>query len=206
MSGGLRGKASHARSLEAIVRILRRILKWIGLVALAIILAGVIYQQVGTMIDTRAYPPPGRMIMVDGQQIHVLCVGGGERTFLLDAGLGGWSTFWYRIQPALTKFGRVCAFDRPGLGWSEAGGNIVDGMSAASELSKIVAAAGIATPFVYVGHSLGANLAQVFAAQHPNEVEALILIEPGDPKDLSRTSTARAKRRWPCRRAAVVVL
>jgi pimeloyl-ACP methyl ester carboxylesterase len=166
------------------MHLVRRVLKWLGLFILVLLAAGTIYQQIGTMIDARTFPPPGQIVEVDGTRIHVLCTGAGERTFVLDAGLGAWSFEWYRIQPALARLGRVCAFDRSGLGWSEAGGTAFDGAGAATELSKIVAAARIPTPFVYVGHSLGANFAQIYAAEHPNDVEALILIEPGDPKDM----------------------
>jgi len=166
------------------MRIVARILKWLGVVVLAALLAGAIYQQVGTRIDARALPPPGRMVVVDGRRIHVLCTGAGERTLVLDSGAGGWSTMWYRLQPALAQHWRVCSLDRPGLGWSEAGGDAFDAGAAASDLSRIADAAGIARPFVYVGHSLGANFAQVYAARYPRDVEALILIEPGDPQDL----------------------
>jgi pimeloyl-ACP methyl ester carboxylesterase len=166
------------------MRILRRFLKGLGLTVLAAVLAGGIYQQIGTRIDARALPPPGRMVVVDGRRIHVLCTGAGERTLVLDSGLAGWSTMWYRVQPALAEHWRVCSLDRPGLGWSEAGGDAFDAAAAAAELSRIADAARIARPFVYVGHSLGANFAQVYAALRPREVEALVLIEPGDPKDL----------------------
>jgi pimeloyl-ACP methyl ester carboxylesterase len=46
------------------------------------------------------------------------------------------------------------------------------------------ATAHIKAPFVYVGHSLGANFAQIYAARYPGDVEALVLIEPGVPADL----------------------
>lgn len=160
------------------------ILKRLGIGVLVAVLAGALYQQIGTVFDARAFPAPGRMVAVDGRSVHVLCTGAGDRTLLLDAGAGGWSTMWYRIQPALARRWHVCSFDRPGLGWSEAGGQAFDAAAAASELSRIVAAAGIPRPFVYVGHSLGANFAQVYAALRPRDVEALVLIEPGDPRDL----------------------
>ena len=164
--------------------VIRCIAKWIGIFLLVCVVAGAIYQQVASFVDRRTLPPPGRMLLVDNRQIHVLCLGSRKTTIVLDAGLGGWSTHWYRIQPALAKFARVCSFDRPGLGWSDAGGKAFDGVAAASELSRIVAAAQISTPFFYVGHSLGANFAQIFAARYPRDVQALVLLDPGDPKDM----------------------
>ena len=84
----------------------------------------------------------------------------------------------------VAKNGRVCAFDRPGFGASAYIAHAFDGVTAADELHALLPAAGIARPFVYVGHSLGGNFAQIYAARYPHDVEALILIEPGYPRDL----------------------
>jgi pimeloyl-ACP methyl ester carboxylesterase len=35
-----------------------------------------------------------------------------------------------------------------------------------------------------VGHSLGANFAQIYYAKYPKSIAALVLLEPGNPKDL----------------------
>jgi pimeloyl-ACP methyl ester carboxylesterase len=70
------------------------------------------------------------------------------------------------------------------LGRSERWGDFYDAGAAADVMAKIVRAAGIARPFVYVGHSLGANFAEVYAAKYPKDVSALALLEPGVPGDL----------------------
>ncbi len=166
------------------MRIVGRIAKWLGLAVLALAVLGAAYQQIGAAIDDATVPRTGRIVMVEGHGVHVVCTGSGPRTYVLDAGLGSWSVEWYRLQPLLARTGRVCAFDRPGLGASEAIAHAYDGVTAAGELHALLPAAGIARPFVYVGHSLGANFAEIYAARYPKDVEALILIEPGDPKDL----------------------
>jgi pimeloyl-ACP methyl ester carboxylesterase len=162
----------------------KRIAKWGGVGLLALLWIGAISQQIGQAYDGYAYPPPGRMVEVDGHKVHVLCSGAGGTTFVLDAGLGAWSFEWFRIQPALAKGARVCAIDRPGLGWSQRQDHGFDANGAADEMAKIVSAAGIRKPFIYVGHSLGANFAQVYAGRYPHDVSALVLLEPGNPKDM----------------------
>src|ERR1700724_2810773 len=157
------------------MRIVSRILRWLGIVVLAALLAGAIYQQIGTWIDARALPPPGRIVAVDGRRIHLLCTGAGERTLVLDSGAGGWSTMWYRLQPALAQHWRVCSLDRPGLGWSEDGGAAFDAGASASGLSRLADAARIARPFAYVGHSPGAEFAAGYAALNPPDAEAFAL-------------------------------
>jgi pimeloyl-ACP methyl ester carboxylesterase len=166
------------------MRVLRKILAWAGLGLLALVVAGAIYQQIGLLLDDRLAPPSRDMIAVNGRAVHLICQGNGPRTFVLDAGAGAGVFEWYRVQPLLAKDGRVCAFDRPGLGWSAAVAGGYDGIAAAEHLAELVRVAHIATPFIYVGHSLGANFAEIFQARYPHAVAALVLIEPGMPADL----------------------
>ncbi|HXO20031.1 MAG TPA: alpha/beta hydrolase [Thermoanaerobaculia bacterium] len=166
------------------MRIVGKILKWFGIAIAVLIAAGAVYAQIGLALDARHAPPKAEMIAVGGRRVHVVCRGQGPRTYVLDAGLGGWSVFWWRIQPLLAEGGRVCAFDRAGTGWSDRSGGDHDGATLADELAATVAAAKIPTPFFYVGHSLGANLALIYYARHPADVAGLVLLEPGNPKDL----------------------
>ena len=166
------------------MRLIGKILKWLGLGLLGLLIAGAIYQQIGVALDAKLAPPASEMVRVNGRAVHLVCIGDGTRTLVLDAGAGAGTFEWWRLQPLLTKAGRVCAFDRPGLGWSAPSGGAHDGLTAADELAALVQAANIPTPFVYVGHSLGANFALIYYAKHPQDVSALVLIEPGDPKDL----------------------
>ena len=161
-----------------------RILKWLGLGVLGLLVLGAVYQQIGLLLDASLGPPANDMTSVDGRAVHLVCTGQGKRTFLLDAGAGAGVFEWLRVQPLLAKVGRVCAFDRAGLGWSAAAPGGYDAHAAAAQLAALVRAARIATPFVYVGHSLGANFAIVYRAEYPQDVSALVLIEPGRPADL----------------------
>jgi pimeloyl-ACP methyl ester carboxylesterase len=170
--------------LEAIVRLIRKILKWLGIGLFTLLVAGAIYQQIGLLLDNQLGPPQSQIVNVEGRAVHVACAGQGPRTYVLDAGAGAGVFEWWRLQPLLLSSGRVCAFDRAGLGWSAAADGGHDGLAAANQLAALVKEAKIPTPFVYVGHSLGANFAMIYFAQYPHDVSALVLIEPGDPKDL----------------------
>ena len=123
------------------MRLIGRIFKWVGVAFAILILVGVGYQAIASWRDQRLTPPLSEMVNVGGKRIHVVCVGTGPRSFLLDAGLGAWSSEWTRLQPLLAKQGRVCAVDRSGVGWSEDLGGRHDGASVADELAAIVVAA-----------------------------------------------------------------
>jgi pimeloyl-ACP methyl ester carboxylesterase len=187
------------------MRRLGRVLKWLGYFAVALLAAGAIYQQIGTALDAALAPPPSEMITVEGHAIHFVCSGDGPRTYVLDAGAGVWSFEFARLKPLLAKSARVCAFDRPGLGWSDdmPGGH--DAASLAEQVFKIVHAASIPSPFIYVGHSLGANIGELYLGKYPRDLAALVLIEPGFPKWLldqfptpRETAMASADCDWQC--------
>jgi pimeloyl-ACP methyl ester carboxylesterase len=166
------------------MRILLAILKWTGIVLAALASSGLAYQAIGLVLDTHYAPPGSDLVSVGGRRVHLTCMGQGRQTIVLDAGAGAGLFEWYRVQPALAQSARTCAFDRAGLGWSQADGPHYDALAAADQLHALVLAAKIATPFVYVGHSLGANFGLVYAARFPRDVSALVLLEPGLPRDL----------------------
>jgi len=50
---------------------------------------GWLYQVVVTRHDQRVHPPPGRMVDIDGCQLHVQTTGRGQPSVVLETGLGG---------------------------------------------------------------------------------------------------------------------
>ncbi len=101
----------------------RRIIRWTGKALLWLIVAllvlavvGAIYQAIATERAERAYPPPGEMVDVGGYSLHINCVGQGSPTVVLDAGSGGMSAQWVRMQQEVSGTIRVCAYDRAGMG------------------------------------------------------------------------------------------
>lgn len=162
----------------------RRLLR-AGLALLLVLsVAGSIYQYLGSTSDREAFQPPGLLVDLGGYSMHLDCQGTGSPTILLDAGAGGWSIHWRPIQEKLAAASRTCSFDRTGLGWSESVAGRKDGASLVDQLHDLLKSGGLTDPVVYVGHSLGANLAQIHAHLYPEDVAALILIDPGLPADM----------------------
>jgi pimeloyl-ACP methyl ester carboxylesterase len=163
---------------------LKRLARWMAFATVALALAGSLYQALALRYDRASLAPPGRMVDIGTHRLHLWCQGSGEPAVLLDAGAGGWSIHWQTIQPELARRTQTCSFDRSGLGWSEAGLGAPDALSASRELRALVERAPLRRPFVYVGHSLGANYAQVYAGSFPGDLAGIVLIDPGAPKDL----------------------
>jgi pimeloyl-ACP methyl ester carboxylesterase len=128
---------------------------------------------------TGPYARPGRLVhLEDGRRINLRCMGRGSPTVLMESGFGAGSAAWSKVQPALARTTRVCAYDRAGQGFSDPGPLPRDGPAIARDLDAALQRAGIEGPFVVVGHSAGALYGRLFAGRRPGEVEGLVLVDP----------------------------
>jgi pimeloyl-ACP methyl ester carboxylesterase len=148
-------------------------------VALMILLAGgVLYQIIGARRSARHHPPPGTMVDVGGHRLHVVCEGAGEPAVVFESGIAASSLSWVRVRRDVAQFTRACAYDRTGLGWSELSRSPRSVPRMIAELRAVRAHAAGGGPAVLVGHSFGAFLVCAYAAQHPDDVAGLVLVDP----------------------------
>ena len=141
----------------------------------------VVYQSITLSQARRQFPPPGRLVSVDGHSMHLNCAGSGSPTVIIDAGNDSFSLEWTPVLQALSTTTRVCAYDRAGYGWSEPGPDPRDGARVVEELNTLLHNAGEAGPFVLVGHSLGGVHVRMFAAQYPAQVAGMVLVDTASP-------------------------
>lgn len=142
--------------------------------------SGAVYQYFSTQKDKSDYPAPGKMVDVGGYKLHINCTGSGvigQPTVVLDAGLGGYSLDWMKVQPAVEKFSRVCSYDRAGYGWSDESPNPRTSKYIVRELHKLLKRAGEQGPFIMVGHSFGGINVRVFANKYPEQVAGVVLVD-----------------------------
>ena len=131
---------------------------------------------------------PGEMIAMGGTRFHVRRFAGScERTFLLEAGLTMMSSCWGWIAPELSKLGRVIAYDRAGLGWSEEREGLRDAKQIGEELGSLVEALEVREKVVLVGHSMGAFFNRAFLKQRPGFASAVVWLDPTHPEQLQRS-------------------
>lgn len=155
-------------------------LKWFGIVLVVLIAIGVVYQTVATEADKGKFAPRGQLYTINGHQMHLVCVGEGSPTVILQAGGAAESLWWYWVQHQLAEHTRACAFDRPGHGWSESAAGLRDGLTIDAELHALLQQADIPAPYVMVGHSLGAIWTRTYAAQYPADMAGIVLVDSAD--------------------------
>ena len=122
--------------------------------------------------------PPGRVVDIDGARLHINCTGTAEPAVILEAGLPGSSLDWTLTQPEVGKLTRVCSYDRAGFGWSSLRKQPRTGNQIAEDLHALLAAAGVPSPYVLVGHSMGGVYVRMFASKYPDQVIGMVLVDP----------------------------
>jgi pimeloyl-ACP methyl ester carboxylesterase len=114
--------------------------------------------------------------------LHLYCTGSGSPTVVLEAGGGASSSDFGWIAPAVARDTRVCVYDRVGRGWSAAADGPQDGAHIAADLRTLLERAQVPGPYVLAGHSFGGLYVQSFAAQFPDQVAGVVLLDSTAPK------------------------
>jgi len=167
---------------QKIMDFLKRSLIRLTVFILVLGIAGTVYQTAAAESDQRKFPPPGNLIDVDGFKMHIHCEGTGSPTVILESMSGGTSTYWGWIQPEVQKETRVCVYDRAGFGWSESDPQPQSLARTVRNLHTLLVNANIEGPYVMVGHSLGGVYVRQFAADYPDEVAGVMLLDETNPQ------------------------
>jgi pimeloyl-ACP methyl ester carboxylesterase len=137
-----------------------------------------------------------------GRKMYLECRGTGSPTVVLISGTRGAHDDWTdlidpknptgamkpgesAVFPQVSKFTRVCAYDRPGTTRND--NTVTDStpvlqpttaQQGVSDLHALLDAAKESRPYVLVGHSWGGLIARLFASTYPDEVVGLVLVDP----------------------------
>jgi pimeloyl-ACP methyl ester carboxylesterase len=154
-------------------------------VTLAAVAVGALVQDVTSPQVRNDHAAPGRTVAVGDHRLHMDCRGAGGPTVVLFSGLGEFSASWARITHQVSDTTRVCTYDRAGQGWSDDVDEPQDGVTAAADLHALLAAAGEHGPYVLVGHSIGGPYALTYAAQYPQDVAGMVLLDSSSPRQFA---------------------
>ncbi|HEV7158897.1 MAG TPA: alpha/beta hydrolase [Caulobacteraceae bacterium] len=125
-----------------------------------------------------AAPPPGLHVDCRGQRTAA-------PTVILESGAFGTSADWDLVLDDLAVSGRVCAYDRAGVGASPPRSGEEDVVSIARELAGLLDTQGETQPVILVGHSNGALYAEAFAALMPQRLAGLVYVNGVTSNDIA---------------------
>lgn len=141
---------------------------------LVLMVAGVVYEEVGERRDKKRFAQIGRSVDIGGRSLNIHCTGEGSPTVVLEGAVG---YRWTPIQRELATFTRACWYDRAGHGWSDPGPSPRNSAAVASDLHALLKAAAVPPPYVLVGASGAGFPVRVFAGRHLNEVAGVVLVD-----------------------------
>jgi pimeloyl-ACP methyl ester carboxylesterase len=154
----------------------------LGALALPL-MAGAIYQVIGTWQDHRRFPPSGRLVRVNERRMHIHVTGEGTPTVVFESGMGASCLSWTLVQPQVARFTRAVSYDRAGHGWSDPAHEPRTAQQIAQELHTLLDATGVPGPYVLVGHSFGGYVNLAFAHTYRNEVVGMVLVDSIHPAE-----------------------
>jgi len=168
--------------------------------------------------DTASAADTAGPVDIGGREIYLDCRGAavpGTPTVILVSGYHDSSDVWNQadvlspigsavaapVQETLAESGRVCSYDRPGTVRYIEGAPLTDrstpvtqprtAADIVAELDQVLTAASVPKPYVLVGHSLGGQLAQLYAQTNPDQVAGVVFVDA-----LSPTVPAAFGDRW----------
>jgi pimeloyl-ACP methyl ester carboxylesterase len=143
----------------------------------------------GTVTNVEAaanqFGDKSKFIEVVGHDVHYLTAGdpSSDRLILLLHGFGANVSTWDLVLDELGAAGFVVAYDRAAFGFTErpeswSGTNPYSSAGQLEVIQALIDEFGAGKEVVILGHSAGGNLAAAFAAQNPEAVDQLILLDP----------------------------
>jgi pimeloyl-ACP methyl ester carboxylesterase len=124
------------------------------------------------------------LVELDGENMHIYTKGEGENTFVLLSGLGTTAPVldFEPLVNELAKENKVVVVEGFGYGWSDLTKkertveNIVGEIRAALQLANIKG------PYILMPHSISGIYSMYYANKYPEEVKAIIGIDPTLPQ------------------------
>jgi len=145
---------------------------------------GALYQWAGALKDRKRFLGLGTMFDIgEGRRLYISQMGTGGPSVIFESGIAATSQNWAQMQEAVSHFAHTVAYDRGGLGWSSANTTERTPSNIVAELRLLLQEAGVAPPYVLVGHSFGGLAVRHFAAEHPAEVVGVVLVDPMRPDE-----------------------
>ena len=137
-----------------------------------------------------------RVPLPDGRSIRIVLAGSGNPLVVFEAGIGMAASMWGTVQPRVAAETRTLAYDRAGLGGSDADPRPRSLERYADDLDLLLDEIEPEAQVVLVGSSLGGAIIRMFASKHPQRAVGIVLVDPAMAEaEAMRESQVRRMRR-----------
>lgn len=127
----------------------------------------------------------GEKVDIGGRNLRVVRAGPSDSAaplIVCEHGAFGCASDWAVVQERLAAKGlRSLAYDRAGLGYSDAGPAPRDGRAINDDLEALLGALRETGPILLVGHSMGGLMVRLFALERERPLAGLVLVDAVTP-------------------------
>ena len=119
-----------------------------------------------------------RVLAIDGIQMEYIDIGAGNKTLVIESGIGMGLAYWQPLLADLSKLHiRTVIYSRAGNGKSQAAKDV--SLAASNQrLEKLLTAINAKENLILIGHSFGGLHVRAFAGSYPERVKGLLLLDP----------------------------
>ncbi|GGH73612.1 pimeloyl-ACP methyl ester carboxylesterase [Pullulanibacillus pueri] len=174
-----KGKAIMRKTLKISSLVLAVI---IGILLIAVLIS-FINHKVKLNQESELFKPLGKMVTVDGHSMSVYTGGKGKTTLVFLAGGGTASPIldFKSLYSRLSDSYRIAVPERIGYGFSDVADTPRDIDTVLDETRKALKLAGEKPPYILFPHSMSGLEAEYWAQKYPNEVSAIVGLDPAVP-------------------------
>lgn len=146
----------------------------------------IIFHHITNTSEEKKYPPLGQLVEVDGKNMHVYTQGEGPNTIVLLSGLGTAAPVldFEPLINEMSKNNKVVVVEPFGYGWSDVTNSERTVEKIVEEIRSALLELNIEGPYILMPHSASGLYSMYYANEYPNEVKAIIGIDPTLPQAL----------------------
>ena len=162
----------------------------VPLTIIGAIIIGILYQQLSIYFNASNLGRMGRLIEVNGVNMHLYEAGNSDIPIVFTGNIGSNVPFvdLYPLHNALSQNHHVMVYDKPGYGWSDYTSASRDIDTICQEIHTALHSNDVPgdedtylEPFVFVAQGMGALEAIRYAQLYPEDVAGIVFIEGTSP-------------------------
>lgn len=157
-----------------------------GIVGILIVLIGVSFvnHRIQLSKEDESLLPIGKMVEVNGHDIHVYVEGDGSETLVFLSGGGTCSPVldFKSLYSLLSEEYQIAVVEKAGYGFSEVSAVDRDMDTILSETRQALSEAGLQAPYILFPHSMSGLEALYWAQQYPEEVLGIVGLDMAVPE------------------------
>lgn len=133
---------------------------------------------------------------VNGHKLFCRITGSGKPVVIFENGLGDSCEIWHLVEPKVAEFAQTVVYDRAGVGRSNRATTPRTLTTIVNDLEILLTQLRLESPCLLVGHSLGGLIVRLYAANHPESVAGIVLVDAPHEQQTEAARKMLSQQAW----------